>query len=258
MHKAVTQALAGDVDGVILVHGTGLAEETAFFLHLTLETDKPVVVVGAQRPPSTLSSDAQKNLLDAAHWIRTPESNGCGVVVVMDQTVHSARDVQKLANHTLSAMESPVFGPLGRVGADGSVTLARKPGGAHTYSSEFATPGDPPRLPRVDVVHQYAGADATQIDACVRAGARGIVVVGFPPGTNTPAVDEAIGRHSRDGVMIVQASRALRDPRILDRAGLQRVVRNGDLSPQHARTLLGLCLANGYDHEETQQAFSRY
>src|SRR5690625_2152488 len=98
------------IDGVIVSHGTGAVEETAYFLHLTVHASAPIVLVGAQRPPTTIGSDAQKNFLDAIHWIRAhPRARGekqaeeSGAVVVMDQQVHSARDVATLANHTLSA-----------------------------------------------------------------------------------------------------------------------------------------------------------
>lgn len=270
-----------DVDGVIVAHGTGVLEETAYFLHLTVDAAKPVAVVGAQRPPSTASSDAQKNFVDAVHWIRDQAERDerhrwrppddadsrvggvrsrAGVVVVMNQQVHSARDVAKLANHTLEAMESPAAGPLARVNADGSITVLRHPTRRHTERSEFTGPLEDDDVPRVDIVHQYAGADATAFDACVEAGAKGIVVVGFPPGTNTPAIDAAIARHARTGPVIVQASRAIRDPRVLAREGLGPVVRNSDLSPQHARILLMLALTVRPElrRDEIQRVFDEY
>src|SRR5699024_6097605 len=168
------------------------------------------------------------------------------------QHVHSARDVAKFANHTLSAMESPAAGPLARVNADGTLTAYRRPTRRHTARSEFAAREAGARceggegLPRVDIVHQYAGADAAALDAYVAAGAQGLVVVGFPPGTNTPAIEEAIAAHAQAGVTIVQASRAIRDPQILPRKDLAGRVINADLSPQHARILLMLALAHGY------------
>lgn len=260
-----------EVDGVILSHGTGVLEETAYFLHLTIDAAVPIVLVGAQRPPTAIGSDAQKNFLDAIHWIRAhPRARGekqaeaSGAVVVMDQQVHSARDVAKLANHTLSAMESPAAGPLARVNVDGSVTVYRRPGRRHTAGSEFASRSAAARreggeeLPRVDVVHQYAGADAAALDAHVAAGAQGLVVVGFPPGTNTPAIEQAITAHAQAGVTIVQGSRAIRDPQILLRKDLAGRVLNTDLSPQHARILLMLALAEGYRGGEVQRVFEEY
>lgn len=245
------------IEGVIVAHGTGVLEETAYYLHLTVDTDKPVVLIGAQRPPTTVSSDAAKNLLDAIAWVRAAEvgaAAGCGVVVVMDQTVHSARDVAKLANHTLGAMESPGSGPLGRINADGTVALHRRPRHRHTGASELAG-GD---FARVDIAHQYAGADATALRAFVGAGARGLVVVGFPPGTNTPLLDAAIEEHARGGLAIVQASRAIRDPQVLAPPIHPRVIRNTDLSPQHARILLGLALGAGLADTELHRVFTEY
>jgi len=260
-----------EIDGVIISHGTGVLEETAYFLHLTVRAAVPIVLVGAQRPPTTIGSDAQKNFLDAVHWIRAhprrrgeEQADASGAVVVMNQQVHGARDVAKLANHTLSAMESPAAGPLARVNVDGSVTVYRRPVRRHTITSEFAAQEAAARreggegLPRVDVVHQYAGADAAALDAHVAAGAQGLVVVGFPPGTNTPAIEEAITKHAQAGVTIVQASRAIRDPQILPRVDLAGRVLNTDLSPQHARILLMLALAEGYRGGEVQRVFEEY
>ncbi|HLS01719.1 MAG TPA: asparaginase [Beutenbergiaceae bacterium] len=248
------------IDGVVITHGTGVLEETAFYLHLRVNTTKPIVVLGAQRPPTTVGSDAAKNFVDSLHWIRhhVREGQPAGVVTVMNQEVHSARDVAKLSNHTLGALESPGAGPLARVNADGTVTIYRYPTAAHTHTSEFTTPAISPEGIRVDVVHQYAGADATMLNACVEAGARGVVVVGFPPGTNTPDIDHAIKHHASNAVVIVQASRAIRDPHILDRTGLNHVVKNTDLSPQHARILLMFALHAGAEQTQVQDVFDRY
>lgn len=271
--RLVTEACADPgTDGVIITHGTGVLEETAYFLHLTVNTTKPVAIIGAQRPPTTVGSDAQKNFVDAVHWIRAHSREdggqgdgdnhpGSGVVLVMDQQVHGARGVAKLANHTLSAMESPVAGPIARVNVDGTITEHRQTRHRHTVTSEFAADpvaDDEKTLPRVDIVHQYAGSDATALNAYVTAGAQGVVVVGFPPGTNTPALDAAIAEHVAGGVEIVQASRAIRDPQILHRADLEGMIVNSDLSPQQARVLLMLALAQGYSAEEIQRAFEEY
>lgn len=249
-----------NIDGVIITHGTGVLEETAYYLHLRLNTTKPVVVLGAQRPPTTVGSDAQKNFVDALYWIRNQHrtQQSMGVVTVMNQLVHSARDVVKLSNHTLQALQSPHAGPIARVNVDGSISHYRYPHTCHTHSSELTGEILDPQQVRVDIIHQYAGADATALDACVAAGAQGLVVVGFPPGTNTPAVDEAIERYAARGVVIVQASRAIDDPQVMPRDGLRHVVKNSDLSPPHARILLLLSLHHGLSVEEIQHIFTTH
>lgn len=284
----LTRVLADpEVDGAILTHGTGALEETAYFLHLTVNSPKPLVLVGAQRPPATVSSDAGRNFVDAVYYIAAHEgppgssagpataADPMGAVVVMDQQIHSARDVAKLSNHTLNAMESPGPGPLGRVNVDGTLAIFRTPRHRHTTTSAFAlarpdpgrsgqrAPGDPPapdNLPRVDIVHQWAGAPRTGVDAAAAAGAQGIVVVGFPPGTNTPEIDAAIDDHVAAGLTIVQASRAIRDPMVLPRTDLREreVLTSGDLSPAHTRILLALCVQAGFSPRQTQAALGEY
>lgn len=249
-----------DISGVIIGHGTGVLEETAYFLHLTIDSDKPVVLIGAQRPAPTVSSDAAANFVDAVRYAADPAEHGNGVVVIMDQTVHSARDVAKLANHSLDAMRSPVAGPLGTMAVTGEFIRARPPLGRHTTTSEFATSDLPGEPPRVDIVSQYAGADRTAVDAFVAAGARGLIVVGFPPGTNTPSIDEALLEHAAAGVRIVQASRALDHPQVFQRPDLDAagIVGNGNLSPQHARILLQLALMDSPPLAELQRIFMEY
>src|ERR1700704_6523273 len=85
-----------DLSGVVVTHGTARLEETAFFLYLTIKSDRPVVVVGAQRPPTGVSPDGPINLLSAIRVAAAPESRGKGVTAVMDDRIMSARDVTKV------------------------------------------------------------------------------------------------------------------------------------------------------------------
>ncbi len=251
-----------DVAGVVIGHGTGLLEETAYFLQLVLNTRKPVVLVGAQRPPRTVASDAELNLMDAVRVAASEQCSGLGVLVVMNRTIHSARDVSKRANHDLAAMASPVSHELGVLGADGKIRLRRAPAGRHTTNSEFglAQFAGPKSLPRVDVVYGHAQADGTAVEAFVAKGARGIVAIGFPPGTNPPGIDAALDAAADSGVAVVQASRGWDEPAVMLRGSLRDrgFVANADLTPQHARILLQLCLAKGFDTAEIRRAFSEY
>src|SRR6516225_6316257 len=73
-----------NVDGLVYVQGTNTIEETSYFLSLTVHSEKPIVVTGAQRPYNALSSDAQMNLLDAVRLACAPASRGKGVVVAFN------------------------------------------------------------------------------------------------------------------------------------------------------------------------------
>jgi L-asparaginase len=169
----------------------------------------------------------------------------------MNGHVYSARDVSKLSNHGLDAFAALEFGPLARVEADGSITLARLlPPRA---LPPFPLPSGP--LPRVDIAFSYAGADGAAIDAYVAAGARGIICAGFPPGRSTPGERAAAVRAVKAGVTVVQSSRAL-----MGRVPLQRyneadgILSGGGLSPHKARILLMLALANGMSATDLQAA----
>lgn len=234
-----------EITGAVVAHGTGTLEETAWFLHLAVDTSKPVVLVGAQRPGPTVASDVQLNLSDALRVAVAPASQNMGVTVVMNREIHSARDVTKIANHRLDALQSPVRGPLGVIGADHRAQYWRTPKNPHTHQSRFAALSAP--LPRVDIVHTYTGADATAIEAFVNAGARGLVAVGYPPGTLTRPMDDAIDAAISQGMHVIQASRGHLEPAVMARSGLtsRGLIANTDITAAKAKILLQLCLAQG-------------
>lgn len=257
--QRITETLAQPaITGAVVAHGTGTLEETAWFLHLVVDSAKPIVVVGAQRPGSTTGSDVQRNLADAFRVAAHPDSDAQGVTVVMDREIHSARDVIKVANHRLDALQSPVRGPLGVLGADHRVDYWRSPTTPHTRQSRFAALTA--SLPRVDIVHAYTGADATAIEAFLRAGARGLVAVGYPPGTLTRPMDDAVDEAIAQGIQVVQASRGLLEPAVMPRSGLtsRGLIPNTDITAAKAKILLQLCLAQGLTPAQSTEVFATY
>lgn len=164
----------GGANGLVITHGTNTLEETAFFLHLTLKTERPVVVVGAMRPPSGLSADGDLNLLNGVRVAADPASAGMGVLVVLNDTIHSARDVTKTATFRVEAFQGRDLGPLGYADSDGRILYYHRPLRPHTTATEFDL-GRIDALPRVDIVVSYLGADGALIDAAVGAGARAII-----------------------------------------------------------------------------------
>lgn len=259
LSRRITAVLAEpEVTGAVVAHGTGTLEETAWYLHLTVNSSKPVVLVGAQRPGSTIGSDAGGNLADAIRVATAPSSAGVGVTVVMNREIHSARDVLKVANHRLDALQSPVRGPLGVVRADHGVQYWRTPVHPHTGVSRFVDTEVP--LPRVDLVHAYTDADATALHAYLAAGAAGIIAVGYPPGTMPQALDVALDSAITHGVQVVQATRASLEPAVMPREGLlvRGLIPNTDISPAKAKILLQLCLAHGLGLADTHKVFANY
>ncbi|ETX30336.1 asparaginase [Roseivivax isoporae] len=251
--RTVQETLDADPElaGVMILHGTATLEETAFFLDLTVESDRPVVLVGAQRPLHTAGSDAVSNAAAALRTVIAPEARDRGVLVVLNDEVHAARDVSKRSTYRLQAFVSGAYGPIGVVDAD-RVVFRRRPDRA---GLRF----DPARieaLPRVDVLYAVAGGDDVMARACLAAGASGLVSAGFAPGMTSPAERDALADAARQGVAVVQCSRA-GSGRVARRDALARGgwIAGGDLPPHKARILLMLGLTRTADPERLQQDF---
>lgn len=245
-------------DGVVITHGTNTLEETAYFLHLTVKRDRPVVVVGAMRPASAISADGYLNLLSGVRVAAAEASVGMGVLVVLNDTIHSARDVTKTATYRVETFQGRDLGPLGYADNDGRVLFYHRPLRAHTTATEFDVEGIQ-ALPRVDVVVSYLGADGVMIDAAVAAGARGIVSAGTGAGRPTPAEDAALDRAAAAGTVIVQGTR-VGSGRTVTSPGLKRKGWSAadNLQPWKARILLALGLTKTSDVAEIQRMFDTY
>jgi L-asparaginase len=245
------------IAGFVIPHGTATLEETAFFLNLTLGVSQPVVLVGAQRPASALGTDAGTNLVNALQVAGCVEARGKGVLVVLNNEIHSARDVVKTSTYRVQTFRSLDFGALGHVDGDGP-HFYRAPLKAHMPDTPFAS-RKIASLPRVDVIYSYAGADGDLVEAAIRAGAKGLVSAGFAPGTPSPAQQAAFVEAAKSGIVVVQCSRAFTG-RIAPRRRLREtgIVAGEDFSPQKARILLALMLTTTTDIGEIQRAFQQY
>jgi L-asparaginase len=257
--RALIHRIAGEdpaVAGFVIPHGTATLEETAFFLNLSLATSQPVVVVGAQRPASALGTDAGMNLVNALRVAGSVEARGKGVLVVLNDEIHAARDVVKTSTYRLQTFRSVDFGALGHADGDG-VHFYRAPTRAHMPDTPFAGL-ELAAFPRVEIIYSYAGADGALVDAAVAAGARGIVSAGFAPGSPTPEQRSAFERAAKSGIVVVQCSRA--SGRVAPRRRLREsgIVAGEDFSPQKARILLMLALTTTSDIAEIQRLFQSY
>lgn len=247
-----------DVDGVVITHGTDTIEETAYFLNLTLKSDKPVVVVGSMRPGTALGADGALNLYDAVLVASSPASRGKGALVVLNDEIHTGRDVTKTNTFKTETFRSP-FGPLGYV-VEGRTLYFRAPARPHTTQTEF----DIDRidsLPEVAVVYAYGNVNPASIDAAVRNGAKAIVYAATGNGSVGDYMVEPLKAARAKGVQIVRASRT----------GSGVVIRNGeqpddkydwivtdDQLPQKARILMALALTRTNDPKALQQIFWKY
>jgi L-asparaginase len=147
------------IAGFVIPHGTATLEETAFFLNLTLGVGQPVVLVGAQRPASALGTDAGTNLVNALQVAGCAQARGLGVLVVLNNEIHPARDVVKTSTYRVQTFRSLDYGPLGHVDGDGP-HFYRAPLQAHMPDTPFAA-AEIAALPRVDIIYSYAGRRAT-------------------------------------------------------------------------------------------------
>jgi L-asparaginase len=246
-----------DLAGIVIGHGTATLEETAYFLNLTLKVSVPVVVVGAQRPASALSSDAGRNLVNALRVAGSVEARGLGVLVLLNDEIHAARDVAKTSTFRMQTFRTPDFGALGHADGD-EVAFYRRPLRRTYPQTEFDIRGGQ-GLPRVDISYSYTGCDGTAVRAFVAAGAAGIVSAGFAPGFAGPgdfaALREAVGQ----GVIVVQSTRVgsgrlFRSHRLTEAGFLIA----DNLTPQKARLLLMLALTVTRDPDEIARMFREY
>jgi L-asparaginase len=257
--RALIHRMAGEdpeIAGFVIPHGTATLEETAFFLNLTLGVAQPVVLVGAQRPASALGSDAGMNLVNALRVAGAPEARGKGVLVVLNDEIHPARDVVKTSTYRVQTFRSLDYGALGNVDGDGP-HFYRAPLKAHMPETPFAA-REIAELPRVDILYSFAGADGALVEAAVKAGARGLVSAGFAPGSPSPAQQSALVKAAKSGIVVVQCTRAT--GRVAPRRRLREtgIVAGEDFSPQKARILLMLMLTTTSDIAAIQEAFQAY
>ena len=179
-----------ELHGIVLTHGTATLEETAFFLGLTLKVDRTVVVTGAQRPASGLSTDAFLNLVNALRVAGSEAARGLGVVVMLNDEIHAAREVAKTATQRLQTFRTPDFGALGQADADG-VHIYRRPVRRRAPDTEFDVRGaDAGELPRVDVSLSYAERTAPTSRRSSRPGRAA---------SSSPASPPASTRRARSG-----------------------------------------------------------
>lgn len=248
----------GEVSGVVVTHGTATLEETAYFLHLTVKSARPVVVTGAMRPPTSLGTDADLNLLDAIRIAACPEAGGKGVLTVLNNEVQCARDVIKANTFRVETFRPNELGFLGYADSDGQVVFYRTPVRKHTTDTPFDVEKSS-SLPRVDIVYAYAGADGLLVEAVRNNRSAGMVLAGFGGGTFPPAVTDAALKAVSDGMPVVLATRATAGRVIMTpRKEQQGFIVCDNLPPQKSRILLMLGLSITHERDALQRMFMEY
>ena len=257
--KRINALLADEkTDGVVVTHGTATLEETAYFLHLTVKSEKPVVVTGAMRPPTAMGTDADLNLLDAIRVAASPISAGKGVLTLLNNEIQCARDVVKTNTFRVETFKPNELGFLGYADSDGEVVLYRAPLRRHTTATEFQV-DEMNALPRVDIAYCYAGSDELLINAVRANGSDGLVLAGFGGGSFPPRAIEAAAQAVAGGMPIVLASRSIAGRVVMTpRKEEQQFIVSDNLQPQKARILLMLALTVTKERKEIQRMFGEY
>jgi L-asparaginase len=258
-HLIETTANAPDApDGFVILHGTATLEETAYFLHLVLKVDIPVVLTGAQRPLNVIGSDAEANLRAAFRVAGDPRIRGMGVLVVMNDAIWPAREVTKTSTHRLQAFTAPAAAQIGTIDMD-QISISFEPCRPHTMATPFSARISVADMPRVDVLYAVAGGDDAFARAAIAAGSKGIVSAGFAPGMPPPLERSTLVEAGNAGVVVVQSSR-VGSGRVAKRGWLkdQGWISSNDLNPQKARILLMLALTVSDDLEWVQDCFDKF
>lgn len=239
-----------DLSGIVVTHGTSRLEETAFFLYVTIKSDRPVVVVGAQRPPTGISPDGPINLLSAIRVAASSDARGKGVTVVMDDRVISAREATKVYARS-GGFEAAEMGLLGVVATNG-VEFFYQPVKKHTASSDFDV-STLQTLPRVGISYSYSGAQGT---ADLDAQAVIVATMGFAP-------EEAKYYEGlrKKGVIVAStfpSGSQVNAPAVRLEATMPPLVAVNHLLPTKARILMMLALTRTQNVAEIQKIFDSY
>lgn len=256
--KRVNQLLNDDqVDGIVITHGTDTLEETAYFLHLVVKSDKPVVVVGSMRPASAISADGPLNLYHAVKIASTKEAKGKGVMVTLNDRIASARFITKTNTTTTDSFKALEQGYIGEIAGE-MVSFYNEPTRKHTNDSEFDV-SKIKELPQVDILYGYQNDQKYVYDAAVKAGAKGIVIAAVGNGTmSTEAIKGATDAVKKD-VVIVRSSRVGSGIVTHEKTDDEHhFVSSDSLNPQKARILLMLALTKTKDPNKVQTYYEKY
>ncbi|GJD71258.1 putative L-asparaginase [Methylobacterium gnaphalii] len=258
LSRKVDEILADPaIQGAIVLHGTDTLDQTAYFLDLTLKSDKPVVLIGAQRNASDVDADGPRNLLNAARQILADGSVGAGVTVTLNHRINAAREVRKTHTSNVETFNSGEAGILGYVDED-RVVFSRK-------SLRRQTLPLPDRMPRVDLVSMYAGADGSQVRHAAETGAEAIVVEAYGWGNMNAEMHDAIAEVIAKGVPVIVATKVY-DGRALPVYGFKGggntllkagAVFAGDLTPDKARILALIALPATKERAALQKLFDK-
>lgn len=243
------------VDGVVVTHGTDTLEESAYYLDLAIDNDKPIVVTGSQRGPMELGTDAMVNIRQSILAAASDELKGFGTVVLFNERIFSARYVKKAHASNVAGFTSEGYGYLGTVDQD-IVTVYQKPLYREVHSPEHD-------LPVVDIIPFYLGADERFIRTSISTGAKGIILEGSGRGHMSPQMVRAIEEACNQGIIVVVTTKSGEGEvrHVYDFPGSvfdltnKGVLIGKDYDSKKARIKLAILLASGATKQEIERAF---
>ncbi|WRG24647.1 type II asparaginase [Helicobacter pylori] len=245
------------IQGVVITHGTDTLEESAYFLNLVLHSTKPVVLVGAMRNFTSLSADGALNLYNALSVAIDEKSANKGVLVVIDDTIFSAREAIKTHTTHTSTFKALNSGAIGSV-YYGKARYYMQSLRKHTIESEFSILELNPPLPKVDIIYTHVGMTPDLFQASLNSHAKGVVIAGVGNGNVSAGFLKAMQEASEMGVLIVRSSRVGSGGVILGEIDDRAFITSDNLNPQKARVLLQLALTKTNDKEKIQEMFEEY
>jgi len=258
--KRLNEVLAQrNVDAVVITHGTDTMEETGYFLSLVTRGTKPIVMVGSMRPATGTGADGPANIYNAVAVAAHPKAKGRGVLVLLNDEIHYAREATKTNTTQLDTFKSPNRGKAGMTNA-GRVYFYDALATKHTQASTFSVDGLT-QLPRVDIFYAYANVGREYIDQCVALGCKGIVLAGVGDGNATKTAVEGLADAIKKGVAVVRSSRTnagITDRNVELNDDEMGSIASMELNPQKARVLLMLGLTKTSDAKKLQEFFYEY
>ena len=248
-----------DIDGIVITHGTDTMEETAYFLNLTVRSNKPVVLVGAMRPSTALSADGPLNIYNAVVTAGAKESIGKGVLVAMNGLILGAESVQKMNTIDVQTFQAPNSGALGYI-FNGKAYYNQAPLKRHTLQSVFDVTYLE-SLPKVGIVYSYSNIEADMGTPLLENGYKGIIHAGVGNGNIHKNIFPVLIDARKKGILVVRSSRVPTGPTTLDAEvddAQYQFVASQELNPQKARVLLMLALTKTNDWKKIQGYFNEY
>lgn len=248
-----------ECDGIVVTHGTDTMEETAYFLNLTVHSDKPVVLTGAMRPSTAMSADGPLNLYNSVVTASSKNSYGRGVMIVMNGLILGAHSTQKMNTVDVQTFQAPDAGPLGYV-YNSRPYYNMQTQKRHTTQSVFDVKGLT-ELPKVGIVYAYSNIDADVMEPFLTKGYKGIIHAGLGNGNYHKNIFPSLLEARKKGILVVRSSRVPTGPTTLyDEVDDEKYefVASWELNPQKARVLLMLALTKTNDWREIQKYFEEY